>query len=83
MAAASYDEIQGWIEKAKKDNCTHLIVAVDRFDYEDYPVYVTPGKDVSTEIALIEAKDMQGVMEVYNLSMDINEHLAEHRAYHI
>lgn len=81
--AADYNEIKGWIQQAQENGCTHLIVAVDKFDYEDYPVYVSSEQNVEEEISKIEKKDMQGIMEVYSMSLDIEKQLAEQRAYHI
>lgn len=81
--AASLQQIKSWIEQAQSKKCTHLIVAVDTFDYEDYPVYVTPDKDIHEEIDKVEKSSMQRVMEVYNVRLDIEKQLREHRAYNI
>lgn len=83
VMAASYDDIKRWLNTAKEYGCTHLIVAVDRFDHDDYPVYVSPNQNVNDEIARINAKDMQAIMEVYKMDMDIDVQLKERRAYHI
>jgi len=55
-----------------------LIVACDTFSFEDYPVYVMPGEDVRERCKLGE---MQSIMEVYNLSMDLDKQLGEHRSF--
>jgi len=62
---------------------THLIIAVDRFDFDNYPVYVSEKENVEKEYERITSSSMQGVDEVYNLSMDIKKQLKEHRAMHI
>jgi len=78
--SATFQDIQGWLVKAIKHKATHLIVAVDRYDYDNYPVYVTSDKDVHEEYDRIIGSSMQEVDEVYNMSMDIDKQLSEHRA---
>ena len=77
---ATKTDIERWLETAKVKRATHLIVAVDRFDHDNYPVYVLPGQDVGEKVSDIREEEMQGVDEVYNMSMDIDEQLAEYRA---
>jgi hypothetical protein len=55
-----------------------MLVICDTFDHDDYPVYVS-----SVEEARKKAENpgsMQRLMEVYNLSMDREEQLNQHRA---
>lgn len=74
------DDIRGWLEEAKRKKATHLIVAVDRFDWEDYPVYVMPGQDIHKLITeKYSGQNMQGYMEVYKMADDLEEQLAECR----
>lgn len=80
---ATKQDIKFWLETAKNRGATHLIVAVDRFDYENYPVYVSHYEDINKEIKRINRNSMQGIDEVYNMSLDIEEQLNEHRAYNI
>ena len=80
--ATSMQDILGWIERGKEAKATHLIVVCDTFDYDDYPVFVKPGQDAREVFEHYHGKNMQRVMEVYNLSMDIGEQLNEHRAMH-
>jgi hypothetical protein len=58
-----------------------MIVVCDTFDYEDYPVYVKPGEDVHKIASGYDRVNMQKVMEVYNLSMDRETQLNQHRAF--
>ena len=76
-------DIKIWMEEAKKRNATHLIVALDAFDYDNYPVYVSANENVHKKINQINWKAMQGIDEIYNMSIDIDKQLAEDRAYHI
>jgi hypothetical protein len=71
------EDIRGWLTHAKNIGATHLIVAVDCFDYEDYPVYVMPGSDPRKIVdEQYSGQNMQGCMEVYKLADDIEEQLA-------
>jgi len=88
----SQAEIRNWLKDAKKKDATHVVVVCDTFDWEDYHIDVYPvGKkvysydydDVNMAIKSHNGVNMQKVMEVYNLSMDLEKQLNEHRAYHI
>lgn len=81
--AASKSQIREWVERGAKTGATHVIIVCDRWDYEDYPVYVDKGQSVNEEVSKRNGKNMQSVMEVYNLSMDIESQLNEHRAWHM
>lgn len=81
--AARYEEIHLWLVVGKREGATHVIVACDTFDWSDYPVYVKPEQDVNEQVAKYNGKDMQKIMEVYNLAMDIDMQLKEHRAWNI
>lgn len=81
MSTTSYEMIQEWIIRGKDMGATHLIVACDGWDYDDYPVFVMPGEDARSKADEYNGKNMQSVMEVYNLSMDIQEQLNRHRCF--
>ena len=80
---ATKPDIERWLQTAKENEATHLIVAVDTYDHDNYPVYVTADEDIKKEVERVESGSMQGIDEVYNMSMDIDEQLNEYRAYHI
>lgn len=81
--ATTKADIEGWLVSAKEEKATHLIVVCDSFDYEDYPVYVLKGQDVRKVVESYHGKNMQRVMEVYNLSKPLKAQLAEERAYNL
>jgi len=58
-----------------------MIVVCDEYDWDDYPVYVSAEQDVREVEAEYRAKPMQRVMEVYKLSMSLDEQMAQHRAF--
>lgn len=76
------DDIRSWLERAKKNSASHVIIVCDTFDHEDYPVEVKQGEDVRAKYAEYNGRDMQRVMECYDLSLDIEKQLLEHRAFH-
>lgn len=78
--AATKSDIRFWLERADK-GATHMIVVCDTYDHEDYPVYVETHQDVRKVEAEFNSKNMQRVMEVYNLKMDIETQLNQHRSF--
>ena len=78
--AASLASIRGWVTQAKQNpDYTHVIVVCDTYDWEDYPVNVEKAETVQERVAYY-SKNMQRVMEVYNLSLDLESQFREHRA---
>jgi hypothetical protein len=75
------DDIKRWLKRGKENGSTHMIIVCDAFDYEDYPVYVKFNENVHEIESRYNLKNMQMVMEVYNLSMDFEKQLKEHRSF--
>ncbi|MBI1957129.1 MAG: hypothetical protein HYS44_01585 [Candidatus Niyogibacteria bacterium] len=75
--ATTKEDIAGWFREGQQQGATHMIVACDTFDWEDYPVFVMPGEDVREKAA-----EHEKVMEVYSLSQDMDAQLNEYRAFH-
>lgn len=81
--AASKSQIREWVDRGVKAGATHVIIVYDRWDYEDFPVYVDKGQSVEDEVSYYNGENMCSVMEVYNLSMDINSQMDEFRAWNL
>jgi len=79
----SVREIAGWFERGVADGASHMIVAVDRFDHDDYPVYVDEPDKVAEEVARIQGASMQDVMEVYDLRADKLEQMLARRVWRV
>lgn len=79
--STSRQEIRSWLVDAKALGMTHCIIVCDTYDHSDYPVYVKPGQDPHQIYRNYNGVDMQRVMEVYNLSMDLEKQLNEHRSF--
>lgn len=78
----SKEQIKRWLTEAQKSGASHVIVVCDTYDWDDYPVPVTQG-ELSQKLDYYRNASMQKIMEVYNLSMDLDEQLAEHRAWNL
>lgn len=81
---ATFEEIRDWLDEAKKNpENTHVIIGLDPFDYENFPVEVKGGPTAcSDEIDRIR-KGGNLVNEVYSLSLDIDAQLDEKQAWHV
>jgi hypothetical protein len=78
--ATTRQEIRQWLKRGKAQKATHMLVVCDTFSYEDYPVFVKPGEDVH-KVAESYNKNMQKLMEVYNLKMDLDTQLFQRRSF--
>lgn len=67
------DTIRGWLQRGLDEKATHVIVVCDTFDHGDYPIMVKPGEDVRKKFEEHDGQNMQRVMEVYDLSLSIDE----------
>lgn len=77
------EDIRGWFERGVEEGATHMIVVCDTFDHEDYPVYVRPDQISQVVYEEYEGKNMQRVMEVYDLSDDMESQLSERRSWSV
>lgn len=82
------DDIGSWFDEGMKQHASHMVIVYDEDVDEDAPWYV---ETTSFNNAMDSARNMvRGieehpalrVVEVYNLHMDREEQLAEHRAFH-
>lgn len=83
IMAATESDIRRWLLRAKEEGATHVIIACDTFSWTDYPVYVQKTHQVKELVAGLDEKNMQKVMEVYNLALPIDSQLREGRAWHL
>lgn len=76
--AANRDDIKQWFIEGVQQKYTHMIVMCDTYDWDDYPSYCRSVEEARLKVA--NAGEMQRVMEVYNLSMDMEKQLVEYRS---
>jgi hypothetical protein len=81
LMATTQADIRRWLHDDRAKGATHMIVAADTFNYEDYPVYIKPSEDVRVKEAELRKTDFTRVMEIYSFSMDLEEQLNEERAF--
>lgn len=79
---ATKKHISEWFERGLAQGATHMIVVCDTFDHEDYPVFVKQDQSAREVAAEYDGKNMQRIMEVYDLRIDKAAQLSEHRAFH-
>lgn len=82
MAATRLD-LSRWFDRGVSEGASHMIVATDQFDREDYPAYVDAPDEVRPELDRLNAANMTGVMEVYDLRADKLAQMLEHRAWRV
>ncbi len=79
--ATSAQDIRGWLAGSSNEH-THMIVVCDTFDHEDYPVFCNGDKDCLDKFNEYST-NMQRVIEVYDLKLNIEGQVKEHRAFHL
>lgn len=79
--AANRSDIQEWFERGVCEGATHMIVVCDTFNHEDYPVFVKEGEDAREKAKQYDGREMQRIMEVYDLRKDMGDQLNAHRVF--
>ena len=77
------EEIRKWLNDAKMADASHVIVVCDTYDYSDYPVFVKKTDDIHQKIDVYHGKNMQRIMEIYNLNQDIEQQLNQERCWNV
>jgi hypothetical protein len=81
--AVTKEDIRTWLERGVETKATHVIVVVDTFSYDDYPVFVEESENIRDVIKRYDNVNMQRIMEIYNLHKDIEKQLNERRSYNL
>lgn len=80
--AATKEDLRSWFRMGLSDPVnTHMVILCDTFDWTDYPIYVESAERAREY--LFSPGLMTRVMEVYDLRMDMEKQMAEHRAWHL
>lgn len=74
-------EIKIWFESGVSYKQKYMIVATDTFDWSNYPIYTMSIEETKKEYEKIMNASMSKVMEIYDLSADMNEQLNQKRAW--
>jgi hypothetical protein len=85
---ATMMDIEGWLAEGQEKGATHVVVVHDTYDHDNFPLYIMPGenaRDVFNK-KYVEGRSptsaSYGADECYDLRMDIDAQLQEHRANH-
>lgn len=79
---ATLSDIKDMIEEGQSKGATHVIIARDVFNNNNYPVFVMPDQDVrEIKEETRNANSMSSVDEVYFLGGDIDAQLAMERSF--
>lgn len=76
--AVSAETIRRWYEEGVEEGHKWMLIVCDTYDYEDYPVYVSTENYWDKRNSFTN-KNMQLVMESYDLEGDQEVQLAEYR----
>lgn len=79
----SKQDIKEWLEEGIDQKATHMIVVCDTFDHEDYPVYVKSSEKITEVMKRFASDNMQRIMEIYNLSLNLEQQLNTQRSWNI
>jgi hypothetical protein len=77
------NEVREWIEDGLKMDAKFMIVGVDTFCHEDFPVYCKNRNEFWAEFNKLRSGNMTNVMECYDFSLDIETQLHEHPSWHV
>lgn len=77
--AASKVELTQWFQRGIDQGAKYMIVVCDTFDWDDYPVFVSPDEDVTDAKKRYDGVNMQRIMEVYDLTANREEQMSQHR----
>jgi len=80
---ATKDEISDWFDRGVAQKATHMIVVCDTYGHEDYSCFANSDADAIEQHSYYDGKNMQRVMEVYDLRANKTEQMNEHRAMHL
>lgn len=81
--ATTRKAVNDWFDEAKRKGVSHLIIARNILDDNEFPVYVGKPEDFWVQHKLYDdPKKLTRVAEVYDISLPKEEQLNEHTAWH-
>lgn len=82
MAATKNDLIR-WFKEGVEAGVARMVIWCDTFDYGDYPVYTNlTGQELMDWTQKENGQNMKRLMEVYDLTADMDAQMNERRAFH-
>jgi hypothetical protein len=77
------EDLRKWFDEGVEKGAIFMIVCTDTYDHNDYPVYAKTAWEAWVQFQAHDGRDMQKVMEVYDLLMDREIQMIEFRAFHM
>lgn len=75
------DRIRKWLENGRTKRSTHVIVVYNVNERDHRPVYVSSGQNIVSRIQSVNQDYAMRPVEVYNMSMDIDNQLLQARTW--
>lgn len=67
---ATREDVNRWIDTAKKKGCKYIISVCDTFEYDDYPDYCKDENDLILRYDNFDGVNMQKVNEIIRINDD-------------
>ena len=83
MTASNKEDIISMFMDGVKNKYKYMIIICDQFDYCDFPVFVHSKEMAVDKLKEFRHKSMTRVMEVYDLSQDMEKQINMRRAWMI
>ena len=68
--AATRQDVDRWIEEAKKNNQPFIISVCDTFDYDDYPIFCKTINELKERYKDVNGVNMQRINEIIKINPD-------------
>ena len=68
--AATRQDVDCWIESAKKNGSKYIISVCDTFDWDDYPVYCKDETNLKERYPEFNGVNMQKINEIIQINSD-------------
>lgn len=86
MSFLSKEEIEKIVKNGDGEKYSHVMICLDHFDYNYFPIYINRDDKIMSVIDCFNALNvgnMLSIEEIYNYDMNLDAQLNETRAYHI
>jgi len=82
IMAATRKDVDRWIDTAKEKGCKFIISVCDKFDYDDYPVYIKDLNELIMRVDEYDGVNMQSINEIIRINDDgsVTENLTIYNA---
>ena len=75
------DDLRDMMEFGQRKAKSHMLVILDRAEDDEEILFARGNGDLRTQVASLQSQDTVSILEVYNLSHDIEDQLGRHCVY--